>query len=65
MFFNPETGDVSHQLHVVFDNDLSTVPFMREGKKIPNWTDLVLHISQSRKTGNIDLHGDWFTPYIE
>ena len=29
LVLNPETGHVSPQFHVVFDDELSTVPFMR------------------------------------
>ena len=35
------TGHFSTNFHVVFDDEFSTVPFMREGKIPPNWTDLV------------------------
>ena len=41
LVLNPETGHVSYQFNLVFDNDFSTVPFMREGTIPPNWIDLV------------------------
>ena len=31
LVFNPLTGQVSPQYHVVFDNDFSTVPYMYGG----------------------------------
>ena len=39
--WNPKTGRVSPQYHVVFDNDFSTVPFMVAGTAPPHWGDLV------------------------
>ena len=65
MVLNPETGHSSTQLHMVFDDEFSTVPFMREDTILPNWTDLVYHISQIGAPYNIDLEDTWFTPYIE
>ena len=47
LFLNPENGHVSPQFNVVFDDEFSKVPLMREGKIPPNWKDLVQHISQS------------------
>ena len=41
LVLNPATGHVSPQFHVVFDDEFSIVPFMRECKIIPNWKDLV------------------------
>ena len=31
LVINPETGHISPKFHVVFDDDFSTVTFMREG----------------------------------
>ena len=45
LVLNPATVNFSPQFHVVFDDELSTVPFTREGTIPPNWTDLVQHIS--------------------
>ena len=59
---NPEIVNVSPQFHVVFDDEISTVPFMREGTIPPNLTDLVQHISESDETDNINLKDNWFTP---
>ena len=64
MILNPETGHVSPQFHVVFDDKFSTVPFMREATIPPNWTNLV-HRSQSGAPYNIDLKDTWFIPDIE
>ena len=60
-----QKNHVSPQFHVVFDDEFSTVPFMREGKIPPNWTDLAQCSSQSREPDNIDLKYTWFTIYLE
>ena len=43
LVFNPITGLVSPQFHVVFDDSFSTVPYMNAGTTPPNWADLVMH----------------------
>eukprot|EP00957_Ditylum_brightwellii_P044675 3386972-Ditylum_brightwellii.AAC.1 len=41
LILNPRTGHVSPQFHVVFDDDFSTVPFLRDGTVPPFWAELV------------------------
>ena len=65
LVLNPETGHVSPQLHVVFDDGFSTGPLIREGTIPPNWTDLVQHSSKSGAPENIELKDTWFTPDLE
>ncbi len=48
------TGHVSPQFHVVFDNDFTTVPYLRSSQVPPFWTDLVsastkLHVYTKRQ----------------
>ena len=65
LFINPETGYVSPQFHVVFDDEFSTAPFMREGTIPPNWIYIVQRISKICSLDIIGLKETWFTPYIE
>ena len=37
LVWNPTTGRVSPQYHVMFDNDFTTVPYMEAGTLPPNW----------------------------
>ena len=64
LVLNPYTVHVSPQFHVVFDDNCSTVPFMREGTIPPNCTDLVQCIPRSGAPENIDPKETWFTPYL-
>ncbi len=41
LVYNPSTGHVSPQYHVVFDNDFTRVPYMEIWTIPPNWLDLV------------------------
>ena len=41
LVINRATFHVSPQSHMVFDDDFSTITFMREVRIPPNWTDLV------------------------
>ena len=61
MVLNLATGHVSPQLHVVFDDEFYTVPFMREVTIPPNCKDLVQSSLQSGATKNIDISDTWFT----
>eukprot|EP00957_Ditylum_brightwellii_P053413 4047959-Ditylum_brightwellii.AAC.1 len=47
LIFNPKSGCVSPQYHVIFDNDFTTVPFMDQGDILPNWADLCWHSAES------------------
>ena len=65
LVLNPESGLLYIQYHVVFDDDSVTVPFMREGKIIPKWLDLVQQSFQEIKPDSIKLNNTWFTPYLK
>ena len=65
LVLNPSTFHVSLQLYLVFDDEFSTVSFMRGGSIPPNWTDIVQRISQSGSPDNIDLNYTWFAPDLE
>jgi len=41
LILNPRTGHVSSQLHVVFDDDFTMVPYLHTGTVPPHWADLV------------------------
>ena len=41
LVWNPTTGRVSPQYHVVFDNNFTTVPYMEAGTLPPNWQELI------------------------
>ena len=55
LVFNPKTGRVSPQFHVVFDDTFSTVPYMDAGTVPPNWPDLVKYSSELATDNDFDL----------
>ena len=59
LVFNPLTGRVSPQFHVVFDDDFTTVPFMVKGETPPNWEDLCKHSFESSTDEAVDQAMDW------
>ena len=65
LVLSPASVHVSPQFHVVFDDDFSTVPFIREVKIPPKWIDLVQCRSQSGAPENIDLRDTLSTPDLE
>ena len=59
LVFNPSTGHVSPQYHVVFDDDFTTVQYMNEGAVPPNWADLVHHSSELATKESFVLTENW------
>jgi hypothetical protein len=41
LILNPMTGHISPQFHVVFDDDFTTVPYLRKMEVPPHWAELV------------------------
>jgi hypothetical protein len=41
LVLNPQTGHISPQYHVVFDDQFMTVLFMEKNEVPPNWAQLV------------------------
>merc|ERR1712155_326706 len=46
LVWNPTTGHVSPQYHVIFDDDFTTMPYMVAGTIPPKWTDIVKKLSK-------------------
>ena len=62
LVLNPNTGLVSPQYHVVFDDDFTTALHLRKGTFPPNWDKLVLS-SRERSTDELfDLTQIWMQP---
>ena len=59
--WNPTTGRVSPQYHVVFDDDFMTVPYMEAGTLPPNWEDLVEHSCERATAEDIELADSWIS----
>ncbi|KAL7532041.1 hypothetical protein ACHAXR_004390 [Thalassiosira sp. AJA248-18] len=59
LVWNPTTGRVSPQFHVVFDDDFSTVPYMEAGTIPPNWDELVKYSSERATAEDVELVDTW------
>ncbi|KAL7524874.1 hypothetical protein ACHAXR_002639, partial [Thalassiosira sp. AJA248-18] len=59
LVWNPTTGRVSPQLHVVFDDDFSTVAYMEAGTLPPNWEELVKYSSERATAEDVELADTW------
>jgi hypothetical protein len=59
LVFNPKTGQVMPQYHVVFDDIFSTVPYMDAGTVPPHWEDLLKHSSKKATDEEFCLAEDW------
>ncbi len=56
LILNPRTGHVSPQFHVVYDDDYTTVPYLRSAEVPPHWAKLVetsshLEVHTERQVG--------------
>ena len=52
LVLNPRTGHVSPQFHVVYDEDFTTVPYLRTGQVPPHWAKLVSQSAELVVTNN-------------
>jgi hypothetical protein len=59
LVFNPKTGRVSPQYHVVFDDTFSTIPYMDAGTVPPHREDLLKHSSEKATDEDFSLAEDW------
>ena len=59
LVYNPSTGHVSPQYHVVFDNDFTTVPYMEAGMIPPHWSDLLQSSSELASKQAFNLAQAW------
>ena len=59
LVFNPRTGRVSPQYHVVFDDTFSAVPYMDAGTEPPHWHDLLKYSSEKATDEDFDLAKEW------
>ena len=59
LVFNPTTGQVSPQYHVIFDDTFSTVPYMDVGTVSPHWEDLLKYSSEKASDEDFSLAKDW------
>ena len=53
LVWNPTTGQVSPQYHVVVDDEFTTVPYMEAGTLPPNWQELIEHSSEMSTTKDV------------
>lgn len=59
LVLNSRTGHVSPQYHVVFDDDFTTVQYMRQGSEPPNWNTLVENARELTSDRQIELSDNW------
>ncbi len=62
LVLNPRMGHVSPQFHVVFDELLTTVPYMKKSEIPPNWAKLVEKSLEGVIDEDCDLAMTWFFP---
>jgi hypothetical protein len=59
LVYNPSTGHVIPQYHVVFDNDFTMVPYMEAGTIPPHWLDLLQSSSELASKEAFNLAQAW------
>jgi hypothetical protein len=65
LVLNPITGNVSPQIHMVFDDTFSTVPCMVIHEVPPNWADLLKKSTEKDTDEDYDLARMWLFPNAE
>ena len=56
LVFNPVTGFVSPQYHLTFDDDFSTLEYVRKQLQPPHWSILVKNASQLATDENFTIN---------
>ena len=64
LVLNPRTLRVSPQYHVVFDDEFTTVPYLRSGTIPPQWTQLCKQSMPFATESDFDLATTWANEYI-
>ena len=64
LVLNPKSLIVSPQFHLVFDDEFSTVPYMKNGEVPPHWKDLVEHSAEIVSDEEFDLATTWANEYL-
>jgi hypothetical protein len=59
LVYNPSTGHISPQYHVVFDDDFTTVPYMEAGMIPPHWSGLLQFSSELASKQAFNLAQAW------
>ena len=62
LVLNPQTGHVSTQLHMVFDDHFATVPFMEKNEVPPHWAQLVENLQEKVTEEHYKLAKMWLFP---
>eukprot|EP00957_Ditylum_brightwellii_P197119 15017869-Ditylum_brightwellii.AAC.1 len=55
LVLNLQTGYVSLQYHVVFDDEFSTAPYLQSSEPPPNWIDLVQTHTECATEGSFNM----------
>ena len=55
---------MSPQYHLVFDDEFSTIPFMRDGAVPPHWSELVKHSAELVTDEAFNIATTWANSYI-
>lgn len=61
LVMSPSTGNLSPQFHVVFDDEFSTLPFLRQQKEPPHWSTLVNQSRYLATDQEFELSNEWET----
>jgi hypothetical protein len=64
LVLNPRTLRVSPQYHVVYDDEFTTVPYLRSGTIPPQWTQLCKQSMPFATESDFDLATTWANEYI-
>ena len=65
LVFNPKTGLISPQYHVVFDDEFTTVPYMARSEVPPHWPELFKQSCELSTDEQFELTMDWLSDGAE
>eukprot|EP00957_Ditylum_brightwellii_P040247 3045508-Ditylum_brightwellii.AAC.1 len=57
---NLQTGHVSLQYHVVFEDEFSTDPYIQSSEPLPNWIDIVQNHTECATEESFNMLSSWY-----
>eukprot|EP00957_Ditylum_brightwellii_P119555 9122198-Ditylum_brightwellii.AAC.1 len=60
LVLNLQTGHMSPQYHIIFDDEFITVPYLDSDEPPPNWTDLIKNHTESATEEAFNIVSSWY-----
>eukprot|EP00957_Ditylum_brightwellii_P204894 15341264-Ditylum_brightwellii.AAC.1 len=60
LVLNLQTGHVSSQYHIVFDDEFTNVPYLDSAEAPPNWIDFIKNHTECATEESFNIASSWY-----